>query len=313
MRLILLLAASATLGGLILLSLDALSAALAALTEWARTAQATYQDGLVHAVKAWQESPGSASLTALVTACFLYGIFHAVGPGHGKAVLSAYAATAQVRLREVLGLSALTAAVQATVAVALVASAFLVASTGMRWVSRQATDILEPASYGAIMMVGGWLILGALRPLVARFRTPGHHGPALHDHAHDGGCCGHHVPPAQTPDGRSGAALAVAAGLRPCTGSLLVVALCFSLDLWGLGIAAPYIIGAGTALTVALLAGGVHTVRGPAAALARLARLPERTWRPISVALRLAGGGFILLLGGLMLRAALSAPSHPFG
>lgn len=292
---------------------------------WVRHLQESLQGDLVRAVKDWRAVPDGASLTALLVACFLYGVFHAVGPGHGKAVLSAYAATAQVRLRQVLALSALTAAVQATVAVVLVGVAFLVAGTGMRWVTRQATDLLEPLSYGAIILVGAWLIIGALRglvPLWHRAAAPEAHHEHRHHHHHHGdhhddhedACCGHHVPAgADVSGGRSGIALALAAGLRPCTGSLLVVVLSFGFGLWGLGIAASYAIGAGTAITVALLAGSVHAARGPAAALARLAAVPASAWRPILLVVRVAGGGLILLLGGVMLHAALTVPQHPFG
>lgn len=281
---------------------------------WVRHVQEALQGDLVQAVKDWRATPDGASLTALVVACFLYGVFHAVGPGHGKAVLSAYAATAAVRLRQVLWLSALTAAVQATVAVVLVGAAFLVAGTGMRWVTRQATELLEPLSYGAIILVGVWLVFGALRGLVSARRDHHHHHHHDHAHDHDGHCCDHHLPAVtETPDGRSGVALALAAGLRPCTGSLLVVALSFGFGLWGLGVAASYAIGAGTAITVAVLAGGVHAVRGPVAALARVADVPAAAWRPLILTVRLIGGGLILLLGGVMLHAALTVPQHPFG
>ncbi|EKV29768.1 high-affinity nickel-transporter [Caenispirillum salinarum AK4] len=300
---------SLTLAALILMP-DVMTAAAG----WIRETQAALHGDLAQAVKDWQAHPGLASLAALATACFLYGVFHAVGPGHGKAVLSAYAATARVRLHQVLLLSALTATVQATVAVLLVAAAFLVAGTGMRWVSRQASDVLEPASYAAILLVGAWLVFGALRSVVRTLRPADHHDHAAHDHAHDGHCCGHHAPqPPASGDWRSGLALAAAAGLRPCTGSLLLVVLCFSLGLWGLGVAAPYIVGAGTAITVAFLAGGVHAARGPAAGLARVVQLPEGAWRHAGLTLRLVGGSIILLLGSIMLHAALSTPQHPFG
>ncbi len=301
---------------------------------WVRDTQATLQGALVDAVKAWQAHPGLAGLAPLTTACFLYGVFHAVGPGHGKAVLAAYAAATRVRIRRVMLLAGLTALVQATVAVALVGTGFLIAGTGMRWISRKATDILEPASYAAIMLVGLWLVVGALRPLMDRLWRKTTRGslaprgtavppsdPQGHDHGHEHGhgptataCrCHDHAPPPTATEGRSGVALALAAGLRPCTGSLLVVALCFGLGFWTLGIAASYAIGAGTAVTVALLAGGVAATRGPAAAVARLARLPDNLWRRLSLSVRMAGGALILILGAIMLQAALTAPRHPFG
>jgi ABC-type nickel/cobalt efflux system permease component RcnA len=296
---------------------------LGLLVEWARTVQASMQNDLVQAVRAWQAAPGLTSLLGMASVCFLYGVFHAVGPGHGKAVLSAYAATAQVRLRSVLALAALTAFVQATVAVLLVGIAFLGIGSGLRWATQQVGQVLEPLSYAAIALIGLWVLYGGVRRLWPR-STSSPHAEHDHDHAHehhqhehhdhhheDHACCGHSHAPVITEDRRSGIALALAAGLRPCTGSLLVVGLCFGLGLWGMGIAASYAIGSGTAITVALLAGSVHAARGPFAVAGRLARVSEQTWSRVAIGLRLIGGAIILLLGGVLLQAALTAPRPP--
>lgn len=276
-----------------------------------RQIQSVMQNDLTRAVRDWQAAPGVGTLLAMVTACFLYGVFHAVGPGHGKAVISAYAATADVRMRQVLLLSAATAMVQATVAVVVIASATFIIGSGVYWVTTQPARWLEPVSYGAIALVGGWLIIGALRRIWPRRQAAAphhHHGDDGHDHA---ACCGHHPSPTPTSGGRSGLALALATGLRPCSGSLLVVWLCFSAQLWGMGIAASYAIGLGTALTVALLAGSVRAARGPMVFMARLAQLPDAAFRGISLSTRLIGGLLILSFGLVMLNAALSTPKPP--
>ena len=57
-------------------------------TGWILTEQARFYrmlSGLIRAAK----SDGSAAYT-LMGISFLYGIFHAAGPGHGKAVISSY-------------------------------------------------------------------------------------------------------------------------------------------------------------------------------------------------------------------------------
>ncbi len=319
-------AIGAALGLIVLLAVGLMLAGyggsvLGPLVEWVRTVQASMQNDLVQAVRAWQAAPGLTSLLGMASVCFLYGVFHAVGPGHGKAVLSAYAATAQVRLRSVLALAALTAFVQATVAVLLVGIAFLGIGSGLRWATQQVGQVLEPLSYAAIALIGLWVLYGGMRRLWPR---PAPHTEHTHDHAHDHhhhhgnhgdhgdhACCGHSHAPVITEDRRSGIALALAAGLRPCTGSLLVVGLCFGLGLWGMGIAASYAIGSGTAITVALLAGSVHAARGPFAVVGRLARVSEQTWGRVTIGLRLVGGAIILLLGGVLLQAALTAPRPP--
>src|SRR6266446_2406348 len=69
--------------------------------------------GLIRAAKA----DGSAAWS-LMGVSFLYGIFHAAGPGHGKAVISSYlVANEETWVRGVV-LSFLSAMIQAAVAVA---------------------------------------------------------------------------------------------------------------------------------------------------------------------------------------------------
>lgn len=301
---------------------------LAGGIEGIRAVQASLQQDLVGAVRRWREAPDAAALAALGLSCFLYGVFHAAGPGHGKAVLAAYAATTEVSLPRVLLLAAVSALTQATVAVLLVGTGFGVVGAGARWITAQADRVLEPASYAAIAGVGLWLVIGGLRAALPRpaaaavAAVPPHHRHHHHHHHGDGdgdghdACCGsHHHPPVEAARGgaslRSGVALALAAGLRPCTGSLLVLILCFGLGLWSLGVVASYAIGAGTAVTVAALAGMAHALRRPAAALGRSAALSAASLRTAGTALRLGGGAVILLLGATLLHAALTMPAHP--
>ena len=285
---------------------------LAGFTEYVRGMQATLQQALVGGVRRWQQTPDGAALGALGLSCFLYGVFHAVGPGHGKAVLATYAATTDVSLPRVVALSGLSAFTQATVAVILVSVAFWVIGASARWVNTQAERFLEPASYAAIAAVGVWLVVSGVRSVMPRRTAVAAHA----HHHHDADCCGgHHHPTAETTAKgaslRSGIVLAMAAGLRPCTGSLLVLFLCFGLGLWTLGIVAAYAIGMGTAITVAALAADAHAARHPAAWLARLTALPPDSTKSVAAGIKVAGGAVILLLGGTLLHAALQAPAHP--
>lgn len=304
----------------------------AAFTDWARQMQISLQQALVGGVRAVRDDGSVAALWGLGVTCFLYGVFHAVGPGHGKAVLSAYAATADVKISRVVLLSGVAAFMQATMAIILVSVALWVIGVSARWASTQAERVLEPASYAAIALVGAWLAFAGLRALLplrsslspAPLAANGHdhavHEHHAHSHAagHDHGaaCCGgHHHPPAEAASGkaslRSGLALAVAAGLRPCTGSLLILALCFGLGMWTLGIVASYAIGLGTAITVAVLASGAHAARHPAVWLARRMDVGEGSLRGAAALARIGAGLVIVLLGGTLLQAALRAPAHP--
>ena len=71
--------------------------------------------GLIRAAKA----DGSAAWS-LMGVSFLYGIFHAAGPGHGKAVISSYLVANEETWKRGVVLSFVSALVQALVAVVVV-------------------------------------------------------------------------------------------------------------------------------------------------------------------------------------------------
>src|SRR6478735_4358667 len=135
------------------------------------------------------KSDGSAVWT-LLGISFAYGIFHAAGPGHGKAVISSYLVANEETARRGIVLSFASALLQALVAVALVAVlAWLLSSTAKTMCS--AEKAIEIASYALIAAFGVRLVWtkggGFMRALQAK------PAPALaaahnhHDHDH-----GHH-------------------------------------------------------------------------------------------------------------------------
>ena len=60
------------------------------------------------------------TIASLLLVSFLYGVFHAAGPGHGKVVLSSYLATQTSRIGQAMLLSTLAALLQAVVAITLI-------------------------------------------------------------------------------------------------------------------------------------------------------------------------------------------------
>ena len=102
------------------------------------------------------KSDGSAVWT-LLGISFAYGIFHAAGPGHGKAVISSYLVANEETARRGIVLSFASALLQALVAVALVAVlAWLLSSTAKTMCS--AEKAIEIASYGLIAAFGARLV-----------------------------------------------------------------------------------------------------------------------------------------------------------
>jgi len=145
------------------------------------------------------KTDGSA-VWALLGISFAYGIFHAAGPGHGKAVISSYLVANEETARRGIALSFASALMQALVAIAIVGvGALLLNATAQTMCS--AERVIEIASYGLIAAFGARLVwskgggflraLGAWRAasspqlVPAMVHVHGHdHGRAHHDHGH---------------------------------------------------------------------------------------------------------------------------------
>src|SRR6266542_88931 len=146
--------------------------------------------GLIRAAKA----DGSA-VWGLLGVSFLYGIFHAAGPGHGKAVISSYVVANDETWRRGVTLSFASALLQALVAVLLVgiAAALLGATAGTM---NRAVWWIEIVSYALIAAMGARLLWVKGRGFLnewAAVRAPKSVGAAAttahahhhHDHGHD--------------------------------------------------------------------------------------------------------------------------------
>ena len=138
------------------------------------------------------KTDGSA-VWLLMGISFAYGIFHAAGPGHGKAVISSYLVANEETWKRGVALSFLSAMLQALVAVVLVgiAAALLGATAGTM---TRAVWWIEIVSYALIAAIGARLLWvkgrGFLREWAA-LRAPKSVGAAA-THAHEHHHHGHH-------------------------------------------------------------------------------------------------------------------------
>jgi nickel/cobalt transporter (NicO) family protein len=261
--------------------------------------------GLIRAAK----TDGSA-LWGLIAVSFIYGIFHAAGPGHGKAVISSYLVANEETWRRGIVLSFASALLQAITAIVIVAvAAALLGATAK--IMGDTVRVIEIVSYALIVLVGARLLWvkgrGFLRTLEA-IRSAGDPAPARshhdhhdhprqhahhghdhaaahhysHDHAHQQAAHGHdpaaahhhdhdhdedesvlpwghaHGPEPEElagPGGwHRGLSAIVAVGLRPCSGAIIVLVFALAQGLFLAGIASTFVMGIGTAITVAAIA-----------------------------------------------------------
>ena len=265
------------------------------------------------------KSDGSAVWTLLVIS-FAYGIFHAAGPGHGKAVISSYLVANQETARRGIVLSFASALMQALVAVLIVSvGAWLLNATAKTMCG--AEKAIEIGSYALIAVFGARLVwtkggsfiraLQASRPepalaMAAHHHHHGHDRPHAH-HDHDGHVhdehCGHSHGPEPSelagPRGwRRGLGAVVAVGARPCSGAILVLVFALAQGLFWAGVAATFVMGLGTAITVATIAVLAVSARDVAR---RLSAAGEGGGTLIMRGIEFGAAGLVLLLGSGLL------------
>ncbi|MGB8525538.1 MAG: nickel transporter [Rhodoplanes sp.] len=293
--------------------------------------------GLIRAAKV-----DGAAIWGLLGLSFLYGVFHAAGPGHGKAVISSYLLANEETWRRGITLSFASSLLQALVAVLLVGIAAIALNATAKTMN-DAVRAIEIVSYGLIALVGarltwvkGRAFIHSLRDWRARqagddpaplapiahdhthaahepahshvhghahaehahaaHAEHAHHGDAGHDHAahdhsahahahhhhqhataamhqhdeqrheshdhaaheHDDHCGHSHGPDPEQLAGRGGwqrgLSAIVAVGLRPCSGAILVLVFALAQGLFWAGVASTFVMGLGTAITVATIA-----------------------------------------------------------
>lgn len=96
--------------------------------------------------------------TGMIVLCsFAYGVLHALGPGHGKIVVSAYLASHRARFVDAALLSGWSALVQSMSAIVLVGGAAWLSREGLRGVLTRASS-LELGSYVVLLCVGAWTL-----------------------------------------------------------------------------------------------------------------------------------------------------------
>jgi len=155
------------------------------ILNWINAQQQGFYRQLTTAMKSMRDGGGGAWL--LVGLSFAYGIFHAAGPGHGKAVISSYMLANEVALRRGVMLSFVSAFLQAATAIVVMTLVyFLLRGTSVSMTD--ATWFLEVSSYVLVTLFGAWLLWkkAGVR-LVARFSgRPAHSLSAAVAHSHAG-------------------------------------------------------------------------------------------------------------------------------
>lgn len=298
----------------------------AVIAEWQRA----FYERLTDAVKRLKDD--NLAVLTLIALGFGYGVFHAAGPGHGKAVIAAYLVANEASARRAMTLSFLAAMLQAVVAIGIVG----IAAALLNLTSFAITATARVAEIGSAVLV---LVLGVVlvarkvlwpvaAAVTARMRRPqmslsaaAVSGPTPRampsaasrfvcdepdpNHVH-GPSCGHVVLPEQVSSTASRAttlAAVVSAGARPCTGALVALVFALSQGMFLAGVLAVFAMAIGTALTTSAL--GLLALGAKGVAM-RLSGFGGRGGGTAIAVLEGAASFGILTLGVLLLGAALA-------
>lgn len=224
---------------------------------------------------------------------FSYGVLHTLGPGHGKAVIISYFVGKGGSLRRGLTMGVRIAIFHVLSAIIVV----VLTDAVVRQAGGGTSDnyrIVQLMSYGAISIIGAWLLWKALKgknnPHVTNSEltlSPDLTQQVLGINPQPGELCNCFT----CNDRQDGGWLSLAIGAVPCSGALLVLLYGLANNLLWPSVAMVLAISAGMAITLAWI--GAMAIMGRQYAERRLGK--RRQW--LTRWVRIVGASCVLLLG----------------
>ncbi|WP_347291135.1 nickel/cobalt transporter [Kluyvera georgiana] len=260
-----------------------------AFIQWCLATQITLHRYLVMYLLQLNNHEYSGGLWLLVGA-FLYGVLHAIGPGHGKFIVTTYLSTNKESLlaaRVVPFIGSLMQGISAILFVFILAVGFNLASGDLS-TSRWYVEKISAVMIGAF---GLFIIYQALRSLRPRRLAISALKP-LHQHGENCGC-GHHGVGTllAESDWKTRLGVILAIGARPCSGAIMILMFANALGIVTWGIAAVMTMALGTALSILGLSLAVRYARERTVAMFGGVSGPR--W--VIPAVKIAGGAMLIV------------------
>lgn len=271
--------------------------------EGTTTTAAAETDGdsaMLDALRSPLSSPWA--LLALVGTCALLGAFHALTPGHGKALLASYLVGAHSTPRQAVALGSVITVTHTSSVIAL-GTAVLFAG---RYVMPEVlVPVLQVASGAVVLFLGVRLLRRRWPGRRGTDHTHGHQGHDHeehshgHGHSHGPGGHHHHHPPVLPTTFRGIATLGVSGGIIPCPEALTVLLLAVGLGRTALGIVMIFAFSVGLAGVLVGLGLILVSARAGLERLRRPAQSPLIRWLPVTSAAVVSVLGLTIAVSGV--------------
>jgi ABC-type nickel/cobalt efflux system permease component RcnA len=269
---------------------NAISAALAPLLR-------SLSDRLVELTRELHEARGFYPLLTLLLAAFGYGVFHALGPGHGKTMVSSLLIAREARLRQSAAMGFSIALVHSVSALAIVMILYFVIHGIFSADFESAARIIRILSFGLVAIVGGAMLYRKIRGVGHKHH--GHRGAGRDGHDSD-------MPGKSEGElsGREIWGVALASGIVPCPGASAIILLSLSLDMVLVSVLAVTAISIGMGLTISVIgAMAILSRRGLLRAAEGRRKHDERRASLFRGIIEILGSCFLFLFGLISLIA----------
>jgi ABC-type nickel/cobalt efflux system permease component RcnA/ABC-type uncharacterized transport system substrate-binding protein len=230
-----------------------------------------YSNTLKSQLQQAHKNSSFSTLAPLVFLSFIYGLFHAAGPGHGKTLVGSYYLAKGGRWLEALWLSVQIGIIHVLGAFLLVLVSFYGIQTFVSKLLSDVTLYTTRLSATLILLIGFWMLW--------------RHFFLSHEHDHHCGC--------SCCKPKTNFAIALAAGLVPCPGTVVIFILTFSLGSYLAGILSAIGMAAGMSGVIFLAA-----ILGQKLGQSNLLAKASRTFSLFAILLLLLLG-FVMLFGSL--------------
>ena len=232
------------------------------------------------------ESTGSIKpLLLLIIAAFAYGIIHAAGPGHGKAIALSYVLSQRPSYIRGMVFSNCMALFHGTSGIAFVLVIRLILKTNIVKNLETVTNMTQIISYSIIACFGLGIFIYSIYKLIKKYNQK--------QHTYETFKSGKYINPVL---------IAFAVGSIPCPGVVMVMLFALSMNLITLGIILGITISIGMAFTVSIVV--LITISGKAASLSVISKNSKRAGF-IENAIEVFAGLLLMTLGILFLGANL--------